>query len=162
MASIYLSFSSSICPSPIPKEKLKLHNNAIPNPKSKRPTFFCAIAPPDSKTASPAKKRHWKEGEYPGFSETSLVGNKRKNPVKNVKKKLDRKEKAKAWVNTVTEALSDSVDKKQWLRALEVICYFFCLFFSSILHFFFFWWLRIVFSILGAWKCNFFFLYCRV
>lgn len=45
---------------------------------------------------------------------------KRKTQIKNVKKKLDRKAKAKAWVNTVTEALSDLILKKQWLRALEV------------------------------------------
>lgn len=40
--------------------------------------------------------------------------------IKNVKKKMDRKNNAKAWANTVTESLSDLILKKQWLQALEV------------------------------------------
>nr|POE69404.1 pentatricopeptide repeat-containing protein, chloroplastic [Quercus suber] len=68
-----------------------------------------------------AKKKHWKQGEFPGFSETSVYGtSKRKTPLKNVKKKLDRKNNAKAWANTVTETLSELIQKKQWLQALQV------------------------------------------
>ncbi|KAL3581930.1 hypothetical protein D5086_016262 [Populus alba] len=40
--------------------------------------------------------------------------------MKNIKKKLDRKNKAKAWVTTVAEALTDCVLKKQWLQALQM------------------------------------------
>lgn len=77
-------------------------------------------------TASPsssatAKKRHWKQGEHPGVSESFSSGTSRKTPIKNVKKKVDRKAKAKAWTNTVTETLSDCILNKQWLRALQVL-----------------------------------------
>ncbi|KAK9136567.1 hypothetical protein Sjap_007161 [Stephania japonica] len=67
-------------------------------------------------SASPAKKRHWKDGEFPGTLESAP----RRNPIKNLKKKIDNKNKAKAWVNTVTEALADRIQKKQWEEALEV------------------------------------------
>lgn len=51
----------------------------------------------------------------------------KKTPIKNIKKKLDKKNVAKAWANTVTEALSECIDKKQWLQALEVIlCVYVC------------------------------------
>ncbi|XP_016445743.2 pentatricopeptide repeat-containing protein At3g06430, chloroplastic [Nicotiana tabacum] len=66
------------------------------------------------------KKKHWKQGEYPGFTEQTGSHNKKRTPIKNIKKKLDRKNNATAWVNTVTEALSDHIDKKQWLQALQV------------------------------------------
>ncbi|CAO2838376.1 unnamed protein product [Amaranthus hypochondriacus] len=67
------------------------------------------------------KKRIWKEGEFPVISENSIPGfPKRRTQIKNVKKKLDRKAKSTAWVNTVTETLSDLILKKQWLQALEV------------------------------------------
>ncbi|XP_028783234.1 pentatricopeptide repeat-containing protein At3g06430, chloroplastic-like [Neltuma alba] len=126
MASISLSFSSSLLPSPISKDKCKIHH--IPNPVTHNPPLRiirCATASPSSKTSSSssssvAKKRHWKVGEFPGVSETTLPGSERRTPIKNVKKKLDRKVKAKAWVNTVTECLADRIDKKQWLQALEV------------------------------------------
>ncbi|KAL0367849.1 UNVERIFIED_CONTAM: Squamosa promoter-binding-like protein 1 [Sesamum radiatum] len=55
----------------------------------------------------------------PPFSQFS-TNNKKRTPIKNIKKKLDKKNNAKAWANTVTEALSDAIDKKQWLRALQV------------------------------------------
>lgn len=44
----------------------------------------------------------------------------RRTPIKNIKKKLDRKKNLNAWVSTVTEALSDSIETKQWQRALQV------------------------------------------
>ncbi|KAG8372816.1 hypothetical protein BUALT_Bualt12G0106400 [Buddleja alternifolia] len=75
-------------------------------------------------TSTTPKKKHWKVGEYPGVSETSSPqfsrNNKKRTPIKNIKKKLDKKNNAKAWANTVTEALSEAIDKKQWLRALQV------------------------------------------
>ena len=80
-----------------------------------------------SSSSAVGKKRLWKQGEFPG---TSAEGRSRKTPIKNIKKKLDRKNDAKAWANTVAEALSDLVLKKQWLQALEV-------FFSSLVHFLF-------------------------
>ncbi|KAF7837652.1 pentatricopeptide repeat-containing protein [Senna tora] len=122
MASISVSFSSSFISSPIPQDKCKILHTPNPNPILR--LIRCGIAAPASKASSSsssiAKKRHWKEGEFPGISETSLPESRRRTPIKNVKKKLDRKLKAKAWVNTVTETLSDRIDKKQWLQALEV------------------------------------------
>ncbi|KAK7264778.1 hypothetical protein RJT34_32388 [Clitoria ternatea] len=123
MASVSLSFSSSVVPSPIPQEKCKkTHNPTSQNPIFRVTRF--AISPAPSKTASnsssPVKKRHWKQGEFPGISETSSPSSRRRTPLKILKKKLDKKNNAKAWVNTVTEALSERIDKKQWLQALEV------------------------------------------
>lgn len=122
-SSAWLSFSSSILPSP-------LQQNPMNNPAVFTPTklsILCAFAAPARRKIAAAppstavpKKRHWKEGEFPGISETALTGTNRKAPLKNVKKKLDRKSSAKAWVNTVTEALAERVSKKQWREALEV------------------------------------------
>ncbi|CAN0902883.1 Pentatricopeptide repeat-containing protein At3g06430, chloroplastic [Linum grandiflorum] len=70
--------------------------------------------PPPSATS----RRQWKQGEFPGTTTQPSV--RRRSPLKSVKKKLERKEKAKAWVNTVTEAFSDSVASKQWHTALEL------------------------------------------
>jgi hypothetical protein len=118
MASVSLTFSSSIVPSPIPQHRCNKTHNKVPIFRLIR----CAVSPPPSKTASNSspvvKKKHWKQGEFPGFSETPGT---RRKPIKNIKKKLDRKNDAKAWVSTVTEALSERIDKKQWLQALEVL-----------------------------------------
>ncbi|XP_072996461.1 pentatricopeptide repeat-containing protein At3g06430, chloroplastic [Typha latifolia] len=65
------------------------------------------------------KKRHWKEGEFPGVTEGS-VSRTPKTPIKNMKKKADDKAAAKAWTSTVTEALVEKIQKKQWEEALEV------------------------------------------
>ncbi|PKA48163.1 Pentatricopeptide repeat-containing protein [Apostasia shenzhenica] len=65
------------------------------------------------------KKRHWSVGEFPGKSDISILRSQRP-PIKNVKKKVDRRAAAKAWVCTVTEALADKIQKKQWEQALEV------------------------------------------
>ncbi|XP_058075913.1 pentatricopeptide repeat-containing protein At3g06430, chloroplastic [Magnolia sinica] len=76
--------------------------------------------PPGPKHVPPlTKKRHWKEGEFPGISETSLPHSPR-SPIKNLKKKMDNKKAAKAWVSTVTETLAEKIEKKQWEDALEV------------------------------------------
>ncbi|KAM1742101.1 hypothetical protein ACFX12_012136 [Malus domestica] len=83
-------------------------------------TYRKASARSASYPSSDNRKKHWKQGEFPGVSETSIPAIYIKPPLKNVKKKLDGKNNAKAWVNTVTEALSDAIDKKQWLQALEV------------------------------------------
>ncbi|EPS63627.1 hypothetical protein M569_11156 [Genlisea aurea] len=87
--------------------------------------FFCAVAASSSSssTLDAPKKKHWKNREYPGLVESSpefSAFNGRRTPVKNIKKRIDRKNVAKGWVNTVTEALADAIDKKQWSRALEV------------------------------------------
>ncbi|EEF43179.1 pentatricopeptide repeat-containing protein At3g06430, chloroplastic [Ricinus communis] len=111
-SSLSLSFSSSILPSTLAQS----NNNCNTKPRSHQPKHtlvLCAYAP----TSTSPKKKHWKQGEFPGFTETSPP---RRTPIKNIKKKLDRKNKAKAWVNTVTEALSDRILKKQWFQALEV------------------------------------------
>lgn len=123
MASVSLTFSSSIAPSPIPQSKFtRTHNNPTRPKVSTFRITYCAISPPPSKTASNSspvvKKKHWKQGEFPGFSQSE--GSTRRGPIKKLKQKIDRKNNAKAWVNTVTEALSERVDKKQWLQALEV------------------------------------------
>lgn len=120
MASLSLSFSSSLLHSPLLQDKNKLGTRDIDQDSIFR-VCRCAFASPVRKSAvhksSAPKKKLWKEGEFPGISD---VGRSRKNPIKNVKKKLDRKNVAKAWVNTVTEALSECIQKKQWLEALEV------------------------------------------
>lgn len=121
MASISFSFSSSLLPSPLPHGKTNntKHGTQVPNIK----VVNCSLTTKTNSSSSviAPKKRIWKEGEYPGISETSIPGYRSKRtPIKNVKKKLDRKAKAKAWVNTVAETLSDHVLKKQWIQALEV------------------------------------------
>ncbi|KAK9934120.1 hypothetical protein M0R45_021276 [Rubus argutus] len=124
-SSISLSFSSSLNPHPLsPTKSSTTHRAQDPNFKP----VHCAYAAPakstrsnsSSSSSSQTRKRHWKQGEFPGVSETSIPGVYGRSPLKNVKKKLDRKNKAKAWANTVTEALCDCIDKKQWLQALEV------------------------------------------
>ncbi|XP_052203860.1 pentatricopeptide repeat-containing protein At3g06430, chloroplastic [Diospyros lotus] len=133
MSSISLSFSSSLLRSPLhqrrhkrsaPFPTIQLHRCPPSNPNF---VFRCASAASSSSspTASTVqKKRHWKVGEYPGVSESSSPRNpserSKSTPIKNIKKKLDRRNNAKAWANTVTEALSDRIQKKQWLQALEV------------------------------------------
>uniref|UniRef100_A0A2P2K6P6 Pentatricopeptide repeat-containing protein n=1 Tax=Rhizophora mucronata TaxID=61149 RepID=A0A2P2K6P6_RHIMU len=96
---------------------------------SRSDTIRCACSSSDNTTRSGTataqpKKRHWKRGEFPGItdsSSSSLVSNRStSSPIKNVKKKLDRKTQAKVWASTVTEALSDHILKKQWLQALQV------------------------------------------
>ncbi|KAK3189933.1 hypothetical protein Dsin_029494 [Dipteronia sinensis] len=134
MSSISLSFSSSLLCSPLThnNNNNNNNNNTTKHNKSQVTNFnvvHCSYVTSATKTKTSSsssvvvpKKRHWKEGEYPGFSETSVpVGGygSRKTPIKNVKKKLDRRSKAKAWVSTVTETLSDFILKKQWLQALQ-------------------------------------------
>ncbi|XP_021640200.2 pentatricopeptide repeat-containing protein At3g06430, chloroplastic isoform X2 [Hevea brasiliensis] len=116
-SSVSLSFSSSLLPSPLPhsnnsKTKLKTHQ---PKLRLVRCAYSASAATPSTSVSSP--KKHWKQGEFPGTTETFVP---RRTPIKNIKKKLDRKNKAKAWVNTVTEALSDRILKKQWFQALQV------------------------------------------
>lgn len=72
-------------------------------------------------SSAPQKKKIWKQGEYPGdVSGSDRSKSSRRTPIKNIKKKLDRKKNLNAWVSTVTEALSDSIETKQWQRALQV------------------------------------------
>uniref|UniRef100_A0A7N0UNI2 Pentatricopeptide repeat-containing protein n=1 Tax=Kalanchoe fedtschenkoi TaxID=63787 RepID=A0A7N0UNI2_KALFE len=117
-ASLSLSFSSSLLASPLPQPAIsKPHHNL-----STFRAFRCAFAPPPptntpSTLPPPPKKKHWKQGEFPGISDSSLT---RRPPLKNIKKRLDRKDGAAAWVNTVTEALADRIHKKHWLEALQV------------------------------------------
>eukprot|EP00262_Sarcandra_glabra_P009434 TRINITY_DN23817_c0_g1_i1.p1 TRINITY_DN23817_c0_g1~~TRINITY_DN23817_c0_g1_i1.p1 ORF type:complete len:544 (-),score=69.77 TRINITY_DN23817_c0_g1_i1:189-1763(-) len=70
------------------------------------------------KRAPPAKKRYWKEGEFPGISDGYHSISPR-TPIKNMKKKMDDRRSAKAWVPTVTETLAEKIQKKQWRDALE-------------------------------------------
>ncbi|CAL5034390.1 unnamed protein product [Urochloa decumbens] len=65
------------------------------------------------------EKRHWKAGEFPATS----IGSDSKaarTPLKNVKKRLDARADAKAWACTVTEALADRINSKNWKEALQV------------------------------------------
>lgn len=110
MASMSLSFSSSLCSSRIPKGKHRFLHRDV--------SFVrCVLAASRSSPGSPTKKRLWKDGEFPGITEPA---NPRRTAMKSVKKKLDRRSKANGWANTVTETLSDLIAKKQWLQALEV------------------------------------------
>ncbi|KAL5206643.1 hypothetical protein ABZP36_034852 [Zizania latifolia] len=63
------------------------------------------------------RRRHWNEGEFPDTPEDS--GQRRRSPIKNVKKRLDARAEAKAWACTVTEALADRIDAKNWQEALQ-------------------------------------------
>ncbi|CAN1802062.1 Pentatricopeptide repeat-containing protein At3g06430, chloroplastic [Linum perenne] len=107
-----LSFSSFL---QTPLGRLSSNSHAPGNSSS---SFHRRHSLHPTAAATPASPRRlWKQGEFPGTTQPS---DRRRVPLKNVKKKLDRKEKAKAWVNTVTEAFSDSIANKQWLTALEV------------------------------------------
>ncbi|XP_015060612.1 pentatricopeptide repeat-containing protein At3g06430, chloroplastic-like [Solanum pennellii] len=114
--SISLSSSSSLFPSPL------IHpagGNIRRLFDFRRPLTAVICCRASSSVAFP-KKKHWKQGEYPGFTEQSGFKNNKRTPIKNIKKKLDRKGNAKGWVNTITEALSEYIEKKQWVQALEV------------------------------------------
>lgn len=119
MASLSLSFSSSIVPSPIHSAK----PNPNPNPITQGPNIRvarCSISAPASKTAFvSSSSRHWKEGEFLGISETTFSGNTRKTSVKK-NKKVEKKNNHKAWAHTLPEALSYCIHKKHWLKALQV------------------------------------------
>ncbi|XAR49750.1 hypothetical protein NMG60_11033041 [Bertholletia excelsa] len=138
-SSLSFSFSSSLLPSSLHQDKHRTNKLStsitiirhIAHPSGSVFVFRCALAPESALTTSSTRnsvheKRHWKVGEYPGISEGSMPssrngsGKSKRTPIKNVKKKLDRKNNAKAWANTVTEALFDRIAKKQWLQALEV------------------------------------------
>ncbi|KAG6594038.1 Pentatricopeptide repeat-containing protein, chloroplastic, partial [Cucurbita argyrosperma subsp. sororia] len=122
--SFSFSFSSSLLPSSVSIDHgFVSFSPIVPSPHSNTLIVRCAFAaparksPPPSPSSSPFKKTHWKQGEFPGITQTSAP---KKTPLKNVKKKLDRENHAKAWANTVTEALSDHIANKRWLPALEV------------------------------------------
>lgn len=116
-SSFTLSLSSSFLTSPLPElHKFRKHPFHVPNPPRLPFRFSVAAA---SSVAEP-KKRHWKKGEYPGESVNTTASSRRRTPIKNIKKRMDHKLKAKAWVCTVTETLSDLIQKKNWLEALEV------------------------------------------
>ncbi|GMH30917.1 hypothetical protein Nepgr_032760 [Nepenthes gracilis] len=121
MASASLSSVSSPFLSPISPSKT-LTITALTTEPFISKTIVCVISssPSSLRANSEPKKRLWKEGEFPGISENSIPGTSKRTPIKNVKKKIDRKGKAKAWASTVTEALSDLIQKKLWIQALEV------------------------------------------
>ncbi|KAD5507940.1 hypothetical protein E3N88_15643 [Mikania micrantha] len=117
-ASWSLSFSSSLSLSSDNHRQLLQDHHINYHITSRRSEFRCAVRSA-SPVAAPKKKKLWKHGEYPGdVSENSSVN--RRTPIKNIKKKMDCKNSLNPWVNTVTQALSDSIDAKQWLRALEI------------------------------------------
>ncbi|XVE65467.1 hypothetical protein DITRI_Ditri08aG0002100 [Diplodiscus trichospermus] len=121
-SSMSLSFSSSLLSSPLPRPETNSKSKSWPHPPNSI-IFPCAVAAAVPSSVSVNKRqRHWKQGEYPapGLSHDSIPGSSKKTPIRNLKKKLDRKNNAKAWVCTVTEALSDCILKKQWLEALQV------------------------------------------
>ena len=123
-SSISISFSSSLLCSPLPRPETNSKNKSKSHPPNSV-LFPCAVAATVPSSVSDKKRRrHWKEGEYPGLSHDFIPGYSKKTPLRNLKKKLDRKNNAKAWVCTVTETLSDCILNKQWLQALQVILFF--------------------------------------
>ncbi|XP_010546934.1 PREDICTED: pentatricopeptide repeat-containing protein At3g06430, chloroplastic [Tarenaya hassleriana] len=110
MVSMSLSFSSSICSSRLPD------GNRIIRSQRNLGFIRCVLAASSSSSGGATKKRLWKDGEFHGITEPIAP---RRGPIKNVKKKMERKINSKAWVNTVTETLSDLIAKKQWFQALE-------------------------------------------
>ncbi|KAE8717808.1 Pentatricopeptide repeat-containing protein [Hibiscus syriacus] len=114
-SSVSLSFSSSLVSSALPRpETISKAKPHLPN------SIIVSSALAGGAVSDKKKQKFWKEGEYPGLSRHSIPGSSRNPPLKNLKKKLDRKNNAKAWVSTVTETLSECILKKQWLQALEV------------------------------------------
>ncbi|XP_020572472.1 pentatricopeptide repeat-containing protein At3g06430, chloroplastic-like [Phalaenopsis equestris] len=101
------------------RPKKKSSSSSMSPPRVSSTPQKTPAAPAPNAPHSPPKKRHWKAGEFPGVSESSIVGSLRP-PIKNIKKKIDDRRGAKAWACTVTEALSDRIQKKQWREALEV------------------------------------------
>ncbi|KAJ9537127.1 hypothetical protein OSB04_029860 [Centaurea solstitialis] len=125
-----LSFSSSLSLSSDNHHRhLHRHDRIHYRIFSPRFPFRCAITSSSySSVAAPKnKKKLWRQGEYPGDVNSSSDMKKRRTPIKNIKKKLDRKDNLNPWVKTVTEELSDSINTKQWLRALEVCVFEFYL-----------------------------------
>ncbi|CAH9129576.1 unnamed protein product [Cuscuta epithymum] len=112
------SFLSSLLPSPLPDASTPPVRIAT----IRHQLLFvrCAVTADASHSAvASPKKRHWKKGEFPGTTEPSVLKNKR-TPRKNIKKKLTRDNTVKPWASTVTEALSDCIEKKQWFQAVQV------------------------------------------
>lgn len=107
--------SSSSSSSVAPRRRSRGSNNNTGNAKNGR-----AVNRTDDDRNN--RKKHWKQGEFPGTIDTSFSSPApRRSPIKNIKKKLDRKDEAKAWVPNVSEAFSDHVLNKQWLQALQVL-----------------------------------------
>lgn len=121
------SFSSSLSLSTDSYRDLHHHHRIHYPITSPRFLFRCAMRSASS-VAAPKKKKLWKQGEYPGdvAGTSSFDRNKRRSPSKTIKKQPDRKNDLNTGVITVTEALSDSINNKQWLRALEVIIHSTC------------------------------------
>lgn len=96
------------------------HLHGRPPPSSRSPPTLPKRASPSPPPPPPLlKKRHWKEGEFPAVSFPDTTSS-RRPPLKNIKKKLDDRVAARAWAPTVTEALSDRIQKRQWEDALQV------------------------------------------
>lgn len=116
-----LSFLSSLLPSPLADSFSGAGATRISTARHQPFFIRCATSSSSSAVVSP-KKRHWKQGEFPAGIQTS-DSDKRRTPIKNIKKKLNKRSKAKAWANTVTEELSDCIHYKQWFQALQVCAY---------------------------------------
>ncbi|KAL3817958.1 hypothetical protein ACJIZ3_003863 [Penstemon smallii] len=96
-----LFLSSSFLPSP-------------PLPKTVHPRHRRLLI--SSSSATPSKKKLGNALRDPPVPKFSSNDNKKKNaPIKNTKKN-----NAKSWANTVSEALSEAIDNKQWLPSLQV------------------------------------------
>ncbi|KAJ8630912.1 hypothetical protein MRB53_024235 [Persea americana] len=129
MSSLSLSFSQSIphiFKTEAENPKLEGFSRVLPciafaRAAPSSPTRKRATSTP-KRTTPPGKHRLWKVGEHPGVSDASHSRSlPRSTPLKNVKKKIDDRNAAKGWASTVTEALSEKIQKKQWEAALEII-----------------------------------------
>ncbi|XXG74021.1 hypothetical protein AAC387_Pa07g2845 [Persea americana] len=129
MSSLSLSFSQSIphiFKTEAENPKLEGFSRVLPciafaRAAPSSPTRKRATSTP-KRTTPRGKHRLWKVGEHPGVSDASHSRSlPRSTPLKNVKKKIDDRNAAKGWASTVTEALSEKIQKKQWEAALEVI-----------------------------------------
>ncbi|KAJ9537126.1 hypothetical protein OSB04_029859 [Centaurea solstitialis] len=116
-----LSFSSSLSLSSDNHHRhLHRHDRIHYRIFSPRFPFRCAITSSSYSSVATPKKEDMAARRVPGDVNSSSDTKKRRTPIKNIKKKLDRKDNLNPWVKTVTEELSDSINTKQWLRALEV------------------------------------------
>ncbi|KAK7411757.1 hypothetical protein VNO78_03195 [Psophocarpus tetragonolobus] len=120
MASMSLSLSSFILPSPIP------HKNSTTKDAIFRFTRVSIAAPASkttvyaSSTRKPAPAPRTRNPKEKEFSQTLFFECMDKKPIKKKKKMKEKKNDPKVWVHTLPEVLSYRIHKKHWIIALQL------------------------------------------
>ncbi|KAJ3687422.1 hypothetical protein LUZ61_016586 [Rhynchospora tenuis] len=122
------SKSKPFKPSKPPPPAAPAPSNSISRPR--QPKTKNDDSNDDNGSEETRRRRHWKAGEFPGLSFSSPSGfpssgsgveeGTKKTKIKNIRKKLEQRQRSKAWACTVTEALSDSIRLCEPLRALQL------------------------------------------